>query len=107
MYPVKETGTLTEETVVYGPLCMNIDVVRPSIPLPPMELGDQLVIQPVGAYCMTQWMQFIRMRPAVVMIGENGEIDLLREPETVEYMKEPERLPARLAGISATQTDVA
>jgi diaminopimelate decarboxylase len=94
--PVTDRGGMQEETVVYGPLCMNIDVVRPMVLLPPLEAGDPLVIRPVGAYNVTQWMQFIRLRPAVVLVGEDGTVDVIREAETVDDVKGPERLPERL-----------
>jgi diaminopimelate decarboxylase len=94
--PVSDSGGMAEETVVYGPLCMNIDVVRPSAWLPPLEAGDALVVHPVGAYNVTQWMQFIRLRPPVLLAGEHGEIDVIREAETLDTVKGPERLPERL-----------
>ena len=99
--PAEENGGMLEETVLYGPLCMNIDVVRPSILLPPLEAGDALVIRPVGAYNVTQWLQFIRMRPAVVLVGEQGEVDVIREAETIDSLKQHERLPARLRPTAA------
>ena len=95
--PVHDRGGMLEDTVVYGPLCMNIDVVRASVLLPPLEPGDGLVVRPVGAYNVTQSMQFIRLRPAVVMIGEDGEIDVIRRPEVVDDVKMGESVPARLA----------
>jgi diaminopimelate decarboxylase len=75
---------------------MNIDVVRPAVLLPPLEPGDVLTISPVGAYNVTQWMQFIRLRPAVVLVGRDGSVDMIRRPETVEDIKGPEILPERL-----------
>lgn len=93
--PAEAKEGMFEETVIYGPLCMNIDVVRPSVNLPIMDPGDALVIHPVGAYNVTQWMQFIRMRPAVVLIGENREIDVIRDAEGVETLKTLEHLPDR------------
>ena len=96
--PAEDRGGMQEETVVYGPLCMNIDVVRPSVLLPPLEPGDLLVVRPVGAYNVTQSMQFIRLRPAVVLIGEGGEIDVIRRAEELDDVKSAEQLPARLAG---------
>ena len=96
VHPVKDPGGPYEETVVYGPLCMNIDVVRPAVLLPSLEVGDAVAVHPVGAYNVTQWMQFIRMRPAVVMIGEAGEVDLIREAEDLDAIKRYERLPERL-----------
>jgi diaminopimelate decarboxylase len=85
-------GTL-EEVVIYGPLCMNIDVLRHSVYLPVMEPGDLLVVPKVGAYNVTQWMQFIRMRPAVVMIGRHGGVETIRRPETVAGLKALEAIP--------------
>lgn len=94
--PVRDRGGMLEDTVVYGPLCMNIDVVRPSVLLPPLDVGDALVVRPVGAYNVTQSMQFIRLRPAMVMIGMNQEVDVIRIAETVDDLKLNERLPERL-----------
>jgi len=96
--PAEDRGGMLEETAVYGPLCMNIDVVRPSVLLPPLEAGDLLVVRPVGAYNVTQSMQFIRLRPAVVLLGESGDIDVIRRAEHLDDLKGAETLPARLAG---------
>jgi diaminopimelate decarboxylase len=85
-----------EPCVLYGPLCMNIDVVDDAVQLPPLPRGTRLILSPVGAYNVTQWMQFIRYRPAVVLIGENGEVDLIREAEDLSDIVRRERLPERL-----------
>jgi len=60
--PAQKLGDQTEEMVMFGPLCMNIDVVRESITMPMLQKGDQVVVHKVGAYNMTQWMQFITYR---------------------------------------------
>ena len=86
-----------EETVLYGPLCMNIDVVRNSIQLSPLEVGDTLVISPTGAYNNTQWMQFIEYRPNVVLVHESGEVSVIRKAENLEVMSSQDRLPEHLA----------
>jgi len=41
---------------------MAIDVIR-ELMLPPLKAGDRVVINRVGAYNVTQWMQFIMNRP--------------------------------------------
>jgi diaminopimelate decarboxylase len=82
--PIKNTNTSFEDVILYGPLCMNIDIVRENCLLPNMVKGDSLVIYPVGAYNVTQWMQFIEMRPAIVLIEANGNVKLIRRRETVE-----------------------
>ncbi len=94
--PAQDFTQHTEECVLYGPLCMNIDVVRSAITLPLLNRGDQVVVHRVGAYNMTQWMQFIQMRPNVVMIDESGESHLIRATETMEYIEIPERMPEHL-----------
>lgn len=94
--PAQQLGSQTEETVMYGPLCMNIDVVRESVVMPVLEKGNQLVIQQVGAYNMTQWMQFITMRPNVVLIDNDNNTHIVRKAETLEYLQEPELLPEHL-----------
>lgn len=91
----KYIGSL-EETILYGPLCMNIDVVRSSIMLPQVHMGDVLMIKNVGAYNNTQWMQFIEYRPNIVIIDTYGDDHLVREKETLEDMNYKERLPEHL-----------
>lgn len=85
-----------EDTVLYGPLCMNIDVVRHSVYLPPLNAGDHLVISPVGAYNNTQWLQFIEYRPNVVLVQEGGECSVIRRAENLESMMSHDELPERL-----------
>lgn len=94
--PVHWPDGLPEETVLYGPLCMNIDVIRQSILLPPLSLGDLLVISPTGAYNNTQWLQFIEYRPAIVMVMRDGQIEIIRHRETLEDVVKAERIPASL-----------
>ena len=91
--PAQEVGGLAEPTVLYGPLCMNIDVLRDSVSLPPLSVGDRLVFRNVGAYNVTQWMQFIALRPAVVMVGRSGEVAVIRRPETVDDINAHEAMP--------------
>ncbi len=91
--PAQPFGGLSEPTVMYGPLCMNIDVVRDTIAFPPMHVGDRLVVRNVGAYNVTQWMQFITYRPAVVMVSASGEHAIIRKAETLETVLGPEQVP--------------
>ena len=83
-------------TTVYGCLCMNIDVIREEAPLPELRAGDAVVIHPVGAYNLTQSMQFISYRPAVVMIGLDGSVHLIRRREELGDVTGPEITPAYL-----------
>ncbi len=94
--PTHNTHGIPEPTVLYGPLCMNIDVVRDTMLLPPMDVGDRLVLRNVGAYNVTQWMQFITYRPAIVLIGRDGQHEVIRERESLETILERERMPSWL-----------
>jgi diaminopimelate decarboxylase len=94
--PAQEFSRHTEDMVVYGPLCMNIDVIRENISLPLLNRGDHVVVHRVGAYNMTQWMQFISMRPNVVMIDCEGSVHLIRLRETVDTLNQQERTPKHL-----------
>ncbi|MBI4871425.1 MAG: alanine racemase, partial [Candidatus Riflebacteria bacterium] len=86
-----------EPCVIYGPLCMNIDVLHDLAMLPPLSRGTRLIFSPVGAYNTTQWLQFIEYRPRVVLIGEDGSVDVIRESESLEDVFRQDRLPSRLA----------
>ncbi|MFC1744064.1 alanine racemase [Candidatus Riflebacteria bacterium] len=94
--PMADYGDFMESCTVYGPLCMNIDVIRPQMLLPVLKPGNKLIIKNVGAYCVTQWMQFIHMRPAVVLIDCDGRSHVIREKETIDTVEELERLPEHL-----------
>ena len=77
-----------EPSMLNGPLCMNIDVIEEHLMLPPLERGSLLTISPVGAYNYTQAMQFIRYKPAVAMIGSDGEDRLIKDVDdlaTINY----------------------
>ena len=94
--PVETFGKQTEEMVLYGPLCMNIDVIRESITMPLLEKGNHLVVHKVGAYNMTQWMQFITLRPNIVLIDNENNTHVIRKAETLEYLELNEQIPDHL-----------
>jgi len=96
IFPVEDIAQYYEDTTLYGPLCMNIDIIRESILLPALNKGDHIVITHVGAYNMTQWWQFITYRPNVVLIDTKGETHLIREKESLEVFKQLEKVPKHL-----------
>ncbi len=81
---------LMEPAVLHGPLCMNIDTIEEYSMLPRLSRGQHLIISPVGAYNLTQSMQFIRYRPAVVMVLESGEVCVIKRQETLEDIEATE-----------------
>ncbi len=94
--PAQKNTNQTEDMVMFGPLCMNIDVVRESINMPMLQKGDQVVVHRVGAYNMTQWMQFITLRPNIILIDNENETHIIRKAETLEYIHSQEITPEHL-----------
>lgn len=94
--PAQEFTHYTEDTVLYGPLCMNIDVIRDNASLPLLNKGDNVVLHYVGAYNMTQWMQFITLRPNVVMIDAEANVHVIRKGETMSSINDYEEIPVHL-----------
>jgi diaminopimelate decarboxylase len=84
---------------------MNIDVIDDHALLPPLQRGNRLILSPVGAYNLSQSMQFIEYRPAVVLVGENGEVDLIREAESLDDIVRREILPPRLLQDQASELE--
>jgi diaminopimelate decarboxylase len=91
----RQQGGFTENVNLYGPLCMQIDVLRLGVPLPPAGRGDTLIIRNVGAYNFSQSMQFIQPRPPVILIN-HGKTEVVRQGETTEYIKRLDKVPDRL-----------
>ncbi len=97
--PIRALDGVAEDTILYGPLCMNIDIMRQSVMLPPMNVGDALVFGQVGAYNNTQWMQFIEYRPNIIMIHEDQTVSIVRHAEDLQVMTAQECMPNHLANI--------
>ncbi|GAB6074779.1 alanine racemase [Nautilia lithotrophica] len=89
---------LNEPSQINGPLCMNIDIIAENIMLPPLKRGSVLSIWPVGAYNVTQSMQFIRYRPKIVLIDKNSNAHVIKEADDLEYIVEKEIIPDYLKG---------
>jgi len=96
VHPGIETTSSSDETDIVGPLCMYIDVIRKNLMYPLLEPGDPVVIPRIGAYNMTQWLQFITYRPPIYLIDENKEVHMVRKGENLEYMQELEQVPQHL-----------
>jgi len=94
--PAQEFTQHSETTSLYGPLCMNIDQIRESIYLPALKKGDNVVVSRIGAYNMSQWMQFITLRPKVVMIDTKQNVHIIRQNETNKDIVSLELVPEHL-----------
>lgn len=93
LIPTTPAAGPAEPTMVVGPLCMNIDVVGHHVLLPPLPEGAPLLVWPVGAYNLSQSMQFIELRPAVCLVRPDGSHALIRRREELADLTGPERMP--------------
>lgn len=91
--PTTDKGLFTEIHNIYGPMCMQIDVIGENVRVPYLEKGEKVIIRPVGAYNNTQWLQFIELRPRVVMINDQGEVNVIREAESTDHLTLLDRVP--------------
>jgi diaminopimelate decarboxylase len=79
---VGKGGPSTEYNIA-GPLCMQIDILGVGVTIPKTRPGAFLLLPDVGAYSLSLSQQFIRPRPAVVLIHD-GKVELVRRPETTD-----------------------
>ncbi|TFV94522.1 diaminopimelate decarboxylase [Algoriphagus kandeliae] len=94
--PVAPVSDQSEDTTIFGPLCMNIDVIRSNMMFPLLKKGDRFVVRRVGAYNMTQWMQFITFRPTVILLDKEGKPHVIRKKESLETFNSQELTPDHL-----------
>jgi len=95
MKPATLRSTTTATTVVCGPSCSEYDILG-HVEMPEPQLGDTLVVCAVGAYSISASTQFSFQRPAVVMIGLEGEPEVLRKPELHCDLWRLDQIPSRL-----------
>jgi len=85
-------GTLEEVTVV-GNICETGDILAKDRVLPKIQEGDVLGILDAGAYGSVMSSNYnSRLRPAEVLIRENGEAVLIRERDTIEDLLKPQKM---------------
>jgi diaminopimelate decarboxylase len=70
---------------VTGSLCENNDKFAIDRPLPPIEVGDLLAFHDAGAHGHAMGFNYNgKLRPAELLLRENGDIALIRRAETAE-----------------------
>ena len=70
---------------VVGSLCENNDKFAIQRPLPPVEMGDLLVIHDAGAHGHSMGFQYNgKLRSAELLLREDGTVELIRRAETMD-----------------------
>lgn len=84
----RESGELSsmEETVtIVGNICESGDILANDRTLPEIFVGDVLGVLDAGAYGHVMSSNYNnRLRPAEILIRENGSVELIRERDTLE-----------------------
>ncbi len=58
-YPIRTFNTGPKQpSVLTGPTCDSIDIIAEDIPLPPLEIGDLVIGEMLGAYSYASATQF-------------------------------------------------
>ena len=89
IYRGNDTPSNREESVtIVGNICESGDILAKDRLLPEIQEGDILGILDAGAYGYVMSSNYNnRLRPAEILIRENGEIVVIRERETLEDLK--------------------
>ena len=81
----EEPSEQTETVTIVGNICESGDILAKDRELPELRKGDVLGILDAGAYGFTMASNYNnRLRPAEIMIRENGQVVLTREREVLE-----------------------
>lgn len=82
---VYNDSTETEEITVVGNICESGDIIAHDRVLPKVKEGDVIGVLDAGAYGFSMASNYNnRLRPAEVLIRENGEVVLTRKRDTFE-----------------------
>ncbi|ELY92300.1 diaminopimelate decarboxylase [Natrialba hulunbeirensis JCM 10989] len=75
----------TESYHLAGPLCYSGDVLAEDVSLPPLERGDTIAIDRIGAYSLGSASHTnAQPKPPIVLLRSNGDVETIRQPESVE-----------------------
>ncbi len=92
----KPEAEATQTVDVAGNVCESGDLFGRDRPLPDVEEGDLIAILNAGAYGFTMASRYnSRPLPAEVLVN-NGEVDVIRERETLADLFAHQVIPARL-----------
>ena len=86
--PLRPSGGKSRNTTIYGPLCLQTDIVAKTV-INELERGDKIVVENVGAYNIPQGSPFIYPRPCVVML-QDATARVIRRAETINDVLELE-----------------
>lgn len=104
-YP--ERSGEAEKWNLCGSLCTVNDILVKQLPLCVPQIGDVIVFENTGAYCMTEGISLFLSRalPAVVLLRDGGEAELVRGTLETYKMNMPQETAERKEGKQHGSTD--
>jgi diaminopimelate decarboxylase len=85
VYKKDESLDVKEEVTIVGNICESGDIIAENVTLPKIEEGDILGVLDAGAYGYVMSSNYNnRLRPAEVLIKENGDVEVIRRRDTLE-----------------------
>jgi len=86
IYPRNDaTSNAPERVTVVGNICETGDIIAKDRLMPPIVEGDYIGVKDAGAYAWVMSSNYNnRLRPAEVLIRENGEDELIRKREELD-----------------------
>lgn len=84
-------GDEPENWNICGALCTINDILVKQLPLSRLEIGDVLVFENTGAYCMTEGIGLFLSRnlPAILLRRPDGQVFTLRDPFPTRILNTP------------------
>ena len=70
-------------TTLAGPLCFGGDVLARDLPLPPLAVGDHVLIRDTGAYTLSMWSRYCSRAIPLALGLDRGEVTVLRPRDTI------------------------
>jgi diaminopimelate decarboxylase len=87
---VNHKASQIEKVTVVGNICETGDILAKDRVLPEVHEGDVIGVLNAGAYCMAMSSNYnCRLRPAEVLIKDNGEDILIRKADRLEDLLQP------------------
>ena len=87
VFPADQGGRLKKELYhVMGRICTSADWMVKNIYLPQLREGDVLATMDAGAYFSSYSSNFAFPRPAIVMVYDNSDVEVIRQAESFEHL---------------------
>lgn len=80
LYPIRDESDVVNWNIC-GSLCTVNDILMKNTPMSGLKIGDAIVFEKTGAYCMTEGISLFLSRdlPQILLMDENGAVTSARD----------------------------